>query len=578
MDIAPVRVYLTGGLRIETAATVVDHRAFDFPHAQLAVAYLVCERGRPVARAEISELLAQNAASSIDFDDLLARVAHGLATHVSASQLRFAGTTIELALPKDTWVDIEAAADAIHEAEGALRAGRTPDAFGPSAVAHHIARRPFLPGEHGPWVETHRDRLRGIFLRALETRGEVFLWNNETPLAIEAAREVVKLEPYRETGHQLLVRALAASGNMAEALRAYERCRQVLREGLGIEPSAQTRRVVESLAPMSASVPPAKPGTASVVQTRDTTSPAGDLASLIQHGLGDDYDVERELTGGMSRVFVATERALGRRVVIKVLPTAMAEMVAAQRFAREVHLAARLQHPNIVPVLSAGVIEGTLPYYTMPYVAGESLRAALSADPPLAVVRIVSILRDVTRALAFAHGEGVVHRDIKPENILLAGNAAVVTDFGIAKAMNDTGYAKLEQGSLALTSTGTCLGTPHYMAPEQILGEPFIDHRADIYSFGVVAYEMLAGRRPFSDRGLREVLAAHLTEKPHDVRLLRPDTPIGLSTIVMKCLEKDPDARPQSMTDVVAQLEANRSDQRRLRALFELMGLQQRKR
>ena len=277
----------------------------------------------------------------------------------------------------------------------------------------------------------------------------------------------------------------------------------------------------------------------------------------------------------MSRVCVAEERALGRRVVIKVLPPDMAEMMSTERFAREMRLAARLQHPNIVPVLTSGVIDGSLPYYTMPYVAGESLRATLSASQTLAIPRVVSILSDVGRALAFAHGEGVVHRDIKPENILLAGDVAVVTDFGIAKAVrerrNDRGH-----DSQTAHKGRNILGTPHVMAPEQIVADPSMDHRADIYSLGVVAYELLAGQLPFGDRGLREGLAAQLAETPRNVRLLRPDASAGLSAVVMKCLEKDPDARPQHMTEVVAQLNTGGSDRPRLRRLLALIGLQPR--
>ena len=578
MELAPPRVYLTGGLRIESGGAVVDHRVFDTPHAQLALAYLICERSRPVDRAEINDLLAQSAGSSIDADDLLARLRVALGEHVPAGELRLDTATVELALPGNTWVDVEAAIDAIHEAEGALRAGRAPDAFGPSAIAHHIARRPFLPGERGSWVETQRERLRGILLRALEARGEVFLWNRETSLAIEAAREVVHLEAYRETGYQLLMRALAAGGNTADALRAYERCRQVLREKLGIEPSAQTRAVFEQLVPVSASSARAQSGPTDVPQSPEAPPPTSDLAALVRRALGRDYVIERELAGGMSRVFVAEERALGRRVVIKVLPPEMAEIMSAERFAREMRLAARLQHPNIVPVLASGVIDGTTPYYTMPYVAGESLRAALAAGRPLAIPRVVSILSDIARGLAYAHHEGVVHRDIKPENILLAGDVAVVTDFGIAKAVTDTGHTTVRHRTHPLTSVGTSLGTPHYMAPEQILADPSMDHRADIYSLGVVAYELLAGRLPFGDRGLREGLAAQLNDKPHDVRLLRPDAPAALTTIVMRCLEKDPEARPQRIADVVTELKAGGSDRPRLRRLLALIGLQPRQR
>src|SRR5215216_2603466 len=157
--------------------------------------------------------------------------------------------------------------------------------------------------------------------------------------------------------------------------------------------------------------------------------PADTFRELLDRSLGETYRIERELGGGgMSRVFLAEERALGRRVVIKVLPPELAAALSAERFRREIHLSARLQHPHIVPVLTAGEVAG-LPYYTMPYVEGESLRARIARDGPLAARDAVSILRDVAKALEFAHGRGVIHRDIKPDNILLAGSSAVVTDF-----------------------------------------------------------------------------------------------------------------------------------------------------
>jgi DNA-binding SARP family transcriptional activator len=572
MEAAAMRVYLTGGLRIESAGVLVDHRVFDFPGAQLALAYLVSTRGRPVARSEIADLLAQSAAATTNANDVLARLRDALAAHVPVCELHWGAATIELSLSRDTWVDVEAASDAIHEAEGALRAGRAPEAFGTSAIAHHIARRPFLPGEHGPWVEETRERLRGILVRALEARGEVFLWNDEASLAIDAASELVKLAPYRETGHRLLMRALAASGNTAEALRAYERCAQVLRGELGIEPSEQTRRTLETIAAPPVSVDRVKSDATNARRERPTAPFAADLVQQVLAALGGNHALERELAGGMSRVFVVRDGELRRRIVVKVLPPDMIRMAAAERFAQEVQLAVRLQQPNIVPLLSAGVIDGVVPYYTMPFVAGESLRAALSSPPPLAIPRIVSILWDVARALSFAHDEGVVHRDIKPENILLAGDAAVVTDFGIAKAVQDTGYTTVEDVG-RLTSPGMSVGTPRYMAPEQITGDPSIDHRADIYSFGVVAYELLANRLPFGDHGLRESLTAQLAETPRDVRQLRPDTPPGLSQTVMKCLEKDPDARPQRMGEVIAGLHTGTPHRPRWRGFLELLGL-----
>src|SRR5215471_16442375 len=186
-----------------------------------------------------------------------------------------------------------------------------------------------------------------------------------------------------------------------------------------------------------------------------------DLRAQLQTTFGDAYTIERELGGGgMSRVFVATEQSLGRPVVVKVLPSEMAGALSVERFRREIRLAASLQQANIVPVLSAGDAGGVA-YYTMPFVKGESLRSHLAAKGALPIAECVAILRDVARALAFAHAEGVVHRDIKPENILLSGGTAVVTDFGIARAV----AASTQAAAATLTQTGIALGTPAYMAP-----------------------------------------------------------------------------------------------------------------
>ena len=228
-----------------------------------------------------------------------------------------------------------------------------------------------------------------------------------------------------------------------------------------------------------------------------------DLRAQLQAALGAAYAIERELGGGgMSRVFLATETGLTRSVVVKILTPELAAEVSAERFAREVKLAARLQQANIVPLLNAGNANG-LPWYSMPFVRGESLRAKLSSGTPVPVTDAVHILRDVARALAFAHGEGVAHRDIKPENILISGGAAVVTDFGIAKALTT---ARTQDGAAAsptITQMGASIGTPAYMAPEQVAGDPNVDHRADIYSWGVVAWELLGGKHPFAGKTTR---------------------------------------------------------------------------
>ena len=277
-----------------------------------------------------------------------------------------------------------------------------------------------------------------------------------------------------------------------------------------------------------------------------------DLQSRVQSALGPGYRIERELGGGgMSRVFLADEAALGRKVVVKVLSPELGAGLNVERFRREIQLAAGLQHPHIVPVLAAGEASG-LPYFMMLYVAGDSLRARLRRDGALPIAEVVAIVRDVARGLAFAHARGVVHRDIKPDNVLLAGGSATVTDFGVAKALSSARHA---EGGGSLTLVGNSLGTPAYMAPEQAAADPDTDHRADLYALGVVAYELLAGATPFEGRTPRALLAAQMAEAPPPITELRPDTPPALARLVMQLLEKDPADRPETADAVLAALD-----------------------
>jgi tetratricopeptide (TPR) repeat protein len=275
------------------------------------------------------------------------------------------------------------------------------------------------------------------------------------------------------------------------------------------------------------------------------------FADRLQAALGTAYRVERELGGGgMSRVFLAEEIRLARRVVVKVLPPELALEVSVDRFNREIQLSASLQHPHIVPLLAAGGTADVL-YYTMPFIEGEALRTRLARDGELPVRDAVRILSAVADALAYAHARGIVHRDIKPDNVLLSGKHAVVADFGVAKAVSQA-----KAGSqTGLTSIGVALGTPAYMAPEQAAGDPNIDHRADIYAFGAMAYEMLTGRPPFTSLSPHQMLAAHIAEPVEPITDRRPSLPPALADLVMRCLEKNPADRPQSAADLLHALE-----------------------
>jgi serine/threonine protein kinase len=261
------------------------------------------------------------------------------------------------------------------------------------------------------------------------------------------------------------------------------------------------------------------------------------------------YRIVRELgRGGMATVYLAHDECQDHDVALKVLSAELAAGVGRGRFLREIAIAARLDHPRILAVLDSGDVDGVL-FYVMPYMEGETLRARLAPGKALALADALPIMRDVAAALAYAHSRGVVHRDVKPDNIMLAGRHAYVADFGVAKAIRDAA------GEAArVSSTGISLGTPAYMAPEQALADPDVDHRADLYALGVVAYETLTGRLPFAGREGREMLFAHVNDEPEDIANREPFHP-DLADLVMTCLRKKPSERWQSADEVVRRLE-----------------------
>ena len=276
-----------------------------------------------------------------------------------------------------------------------------------------------------------------------------------------------------------------------------------------------------------------------------------DLKKRLQDALGQTYFFDRELgAAGMSRVFLAHDMVLRRKVVIKVLPPELAAAVNFVRFQREVQFAAKLAHPHIVPLLSAGSAGG-IPYYVMPFIEGQSLGVKLNREGELSVQETVRILSDVLSALAHAHANGVIHRDIKPHNILLTDDHAVVTDFGVAKALS----ASTDPGSgSGLTSAGLAIGTPAYMSPEQSAGDPSADHRSDIYAVGAMAYQMLTGYPVFTARSPQAMFAAHATQQPEPITKRRPAVPARIAAVIMRALEKKPADRPQSALEMHADL------------------------
>lgn len=278
------------------------------------------------------------------------------------------------------------------------------------------------------------------------------------------------------------------------------------------------------------------------------------LQDALNAALADRYEIERDVgRGGMASVWLARDLRHDRPVAIKVLHSELASALGVDRFLREVRLTARLQHPGIIPVLDSGVVsspEGiSLPWFAMPYIAGESLRARLERDGQLPVEEALQITREVADALHAAHSEGIIHRDIKPENLILSGGHVRIADFGIARALIETGDERL-------TSTGLAIGTPTYMSPEQATATE-VDARTDQYSLACVLYEMLAGEPPFTGPTPQSIVARRLAEPVRSVRTVRSAVPVGVEAALLRALERVPVDRFADTAAFAAALEAD---------------------
>src|SRR5690348_16582166 len=272
-----------------------------------------------------------------------------------------------------------------------------------------------------------------------------------------------------------------------------------------------------------------------------------DPQSPLSTALADRYRIERELgQGGMATVYLAEDLKHDRRVAIKVLRPELAAVIGAERFLREIKTIATLQHPHILGLIDSGQVNGTA-YYVMPFVEGESLRDRLTRERQLPIADAVRLSGEIAAALDYAHRHGVIHRDIKPENILLHDGSALVADFGIALAVSSAGGSRM-------TETGMSLGTPHYMSPEQAMGEREITARSDIYALGCVTYEMLIGDPPFTGSTAQAVVARVLTEAPRPILPQRHTIPAQVEVAVLTALEKLPADRFATPAEFAAAL------------------------
>ena len=458
----------------------------------------------------------------------------------------------------------------------------------------------FLAEESGgftAWVESERASLREVAARGARKLAEMHGDRGDHTSAVAWGRRSAELTPDDERAFRRLLGFLDGAGDHAGALQAYEAFAGRLRAEHGAEPAAETRAIIDAIRREAASTvlaPTAGTPPGRVLLSPNVQWPAAQHGAPGSEAFGAGvsladgrYIIERVLgVGGMATVYLARDVRHQRQVAVKVLKPSVAPAVDAEGLLREIRIAANLQHPHIVPLFDSGESGGRV-FYVMPYVVGESLGARLRRDPSMPIDLALRIGRHIARALAYAHAQGIVHRDIKPDNVLLSGDAtgelhAMVSDFGLAKAIDASRSRASLSGEGTLTPFGGMAGTPRYMSPEQAVGDR-VDCRADLYAWGVLTYEMLTGAHPFDAQFTpRQVIAAHISTDPEPLSSRREDVPASMATLVMQCLEKEPERRPADGAALVAALDGNltppllaigRRPQRRLQWLAGLAAV-----
>jgi len=449
----------------------------------------------------------------------------------------------------------------VKELEAAAQAERWEDVVelyrGPFLAQFH------LPGSPGfdEWQTRTRAWVsalaRKAFSRVIESRHAA----GDAAGALEVANRWAKLEPLEDEAQHALIALLATSGDRAAALAQYEAYRRRLAEALEVEPLEATVAMVERIragelpeSPLLEEAPPAAPRPGAARPEAVVAAPAPELASaavvgadldrLLKDGLGPGLEIVRKLgESSTASVYLAREPKLKRLVAVKVFsPKLEPDRRARLRFDREVQAIASLAHPNIVGLHWAGALSNGLPYFVMEYVAGTSMADKLKAEGTLSVPEARRLLAGVAWALAAAHRRGIVHRDVQPANVLYHEETgrALLADFGIAAVLTAT-----EERPVRITKSGELVGHPAWMSPEQLKGEPAME-RSDIYSLGLLGYELLAGRGPYDAESRQELYAAHIKERPRKLTELRPDVDRDLAGLLERCLAKDPAHRPSA--------------------------------